>query len=136
MKLNSIFKNSLYKYIFIIEMVAPWIVAILGGIATYFFNSSYRYLRQDLVGRYELYNSIFDVFYISALGYATILIAALIILGFVFLVISLRNAFSKDIERKANLEGSLIIWICSGGCILGTILFILLTAGLTYGQSV
>ena len=117
-------------------MVAPWIVAILGGIATYFFNSSYQYLRRDLVDQHELYLSIFNVFYISALGYATILIAALIILGLAFLVISLRNAFSKDIERKANLEGSLIIWICSGGCILGTILFILLTAGLTYGQSV
>ena len=117
-------------------MVAPWIVAILGGIATYFFNSSYRYLRQDMKERYELFQKMFNIFYLGVLGYGTALIVGLIILGLVFLIITLRNSFSKDFERRANAEGSLVIWICSGGCILGTILFILLTAGLTYGQSV
>lgn len=117
-------------------MVAPWIVAVLGGIAVHFFNASYRSLRQDLEKRYELYQKIFNVFYISALGYGAILIVILLILGIVFFFIMLRNAFSKDFEKKINLEGSLVIWICSGICLIGTAILMFLVPGLTYGQSV
>lgn len=117
-------------------MVAPWIVAILGGIAVHFFNASYRSLRMDLKERAELYQNIFHIFYICALGYGAILIVALLILGTVFFLIMLRNAFSKDFEKKRNVEGSIVIWICSGICLIGTAILMFLVPGLTYGQSV
>ena len=57
----------------------------------------------DLKERAELYQNIFHIFYICALGYGAILIVALLILGTVFFFIMWRNAFSKDFEKKENV---------------------------------
>lgn len=129
------FKNKKFLLIFIAETIMPWIVAVFGVIASTNFFAMDQYYRDRMMEEYEKTRDVFEIFYRLAMGYGIGLSAVLFIVGLVALVIMITRISKKD-EDKYMVTRPLVIWLWSGGCLVGTLLLMLLVFIFTYGQGV
>lgn len=129
------FENKKFKAIFIAEAVMPWVVAVLGGIASYFYFSVDKYWRKGLYEEYKRAGKLLEIFYNCSMGYGIGLCVVLLIVGLSSFVIMLVHLFGAK-KEKYSVARPLFIFLWSGQCVFGTLLLMLLVIGFTYGQGV
>ena len=129
------FKNIKFKSIFIAEAVMPWVVAVLGGISSFFYFSAGKYFRERLDEEYRRAEKLCDIFYNCSMWYGIGLSVVFSIVGLSSFVIMLVHLFGAK-KKKYSVARPLIIFLWSGQCVLGTFVLMLLVVCFTYGQGV
>ena len=130
------FKNKKFKAIFIAEAVMPWVIAVLGGIASSFYSSAEKYFREGLDEEYRRAEELLNIFYNCSMWYGIGLSVAFLIVGFISFVIMLVHLFGAKKEQKYSVAGPLIIFFWSGLCVLGTFVLMFLVLVFTYAQGI
>ncbi len=129
------FNNKKFKTIFIAEAVMPWVIAVLGGIASEFYFSSGKYFREGLDEEYRRADKLFNIFFNCSMWYGIGLSVVLLIVGLSSFVIMLVH-LSGAKKENYSVARPLIISLWSGGCVLGTLVLMFLVVVFTYGQGV
>ena len=130
------FKDKRFLAIFIVQTVTPWAIALLGIFDVYFWNMSSQYYREKLMDECERANMLFDKIYRITMVYGLVLLLAIFVTGIVAFVIMLINFIRKNNMREYSVARPLVIWLYSGGCMLGTLILMFLVIAFTVGQSV
>lgn len=129
------FKNKKFKAIFIAEAVMPWVIAVLGGIASSFYFSAEKYFREGLDEEYRRAEELLNIFYNCSMWYGIGLSVVLSIVGLSSFVIMLVHLFEAK-KEKYSVARPLIIFLWSGLCVLGTFVLMFLVLCFTYGQGI
>lgn len=128
------FSNKKFLSVFLAQTILPWVVAGLGIIDVFLFDSMSDYYRQGLMDKYEHTQDIFVAFYRFTMVYGVLLILALLIIGVIAFIIMIKNSVSEG--EKYSVARPLVIWLYGGLCILGTLILMFLAVAFTYGMSV
>lgn len=114
----------------------PWVVAVVGGIASYFYFSADKYWAEGLDEEYRRAEELCNIFYNCSMWYGIGLSVVLSIVGFISFVIMLVHLFGVKKEQKYSVARPFTIFLWSGLCVLGTFVLMLLVIGFTYGQGI
>ena len=118
------------------EWIMPWLVLIPGIPAFYYFDQAGQLWRKYGDGsEYQQAHEQFETFYDAAMttgGIAIFLELLLALAGFIWMIISLCK---KNKEHFAIIK-PLMLWLCPGAFVFGTLLLMLLVHTFTYGMSI
>ncbi len=115
------FKDKKYSILWIVELILPWLVLVFGIPAGMVFSTD----RDEL----------FRIFYGLAMGGGVVILvieAAVGLAGFVWMTVNI----CRKKKEPFSIERPLMLWICSFGFIICTLLLMLFVQGITYGQGV
>jgi len=116
------FFNKRFTIIFCIEMLLPWLVLVCGIPAIYYYQQ---------VNQIE----IMELFYTAAMVTGVVIVLIELVIGGISFVWMITLLFQNS-GVKYSVSRKLVVWLCSGECVIGTLLLMLLVQGLTYAQSV
>lgn len=130
------FKDKKFTIPCLAEWIMPWLVLIPGIPAFYYFDESSQLWRKYGDGpEYEQAHELFVSFYDAAMTTGGVMIGMELLLafvGFIWLIVSLCK---KNKEAFAIIK-PLILWLCPGIFVFGTLLLMLLVHTFTYGMSI
>ena len=143
---KSIFDDKKFMIIMIAETALPWLVAVFGNIASYYFStgSTYwrlsssgdEYLRKGYAEMYKRAESMCYIFYKCTMWFGGALIICFSVIGLAALVKHLKYRSVRENEVMYSKSRPLILFIWSTLCVLGTCVLMFMTLLFTYAQGV
>lgn len=130
------FKDKKFTIPCLAEWIMPWLVLIPGIPAFYYFNESGQLWRKYGDGpEYEQAHELFVSFYDAVMSTGVIVIfleLLLALVAFILLIIS----FCKKDRKPFAITKPLILWLCPGVFVFGTLLLMLFVHTFTYGMGI
>lgn len=126
---------TIYKKIYMIERILPWLVLVGGIPSIFFWNASSTAWYADRMVEYERYSNLLEIFHTISLGTGVIVVLAEVIFGSIALVGLMVDIIKKSDSQENKAVKKRIFW-SSGGLVILTLFLMLLVQGFTYGQGV
>jgi len=130
------FKSKKFKLAYWAEMLPPWLVLVIGIPAIYYFDVCYDTYNNGHPGE-EYYHAdkMFDLFYHLSMVTGGFVLALEIVAGIIAFVWLICNLVKRD-KPRYSIARPLVLWLCPGLCVFGTLFLMLVVNTLTYGMSV
>lgn len=130
------FKDKKFLTIFIVETIMPWIVGIIGMLASVYFMKADQFYRKGQIEEYQIARQQFKNFYDCASQAQMIINIILLVTGIIAFILMLVNIIKNNKEQKYVVARPLTLWLWSGACIIGTYILMFLTMAFSYGMGV
>ncbi len=130
------FKDKRFIIPWLAEWIMPWLVLIAGIPAFYYFNESGQLWRKYGNGpEYEQTHELFVSFYDATMNIGVIVIFLELLLALIAFILLIINIYKKN-QKPFAITKPLILWLCPGVFVFGTLLLMLLVHTFTYGMSI